>query len=103
MQRLTVQIEVNGVFKRVGEIVGESSDDAKFSYADNYLKDPEGRAISISMPLEQQSFSVESTRNFFEGLLPEGFTRRCVAEWLHRDEKKINGTCQLEKRQARIL
>lgn len=69
------------------EIVGTSSDDARFTYTESYLKDPESRAVSISMPLEQQSFSVESTRNFFEGLLPEGFTRRCVAEWLHRDEK----------------
>lgn len=87
MQRLAVQIEVKGAFKQVGEIVGTSSDDARFTYTESYLKDPESRAISISMPLEQQSFSVESTRNFFEGLLPEGFTRRCVAEWLHRDEK----------------
>lgn len=87
MQRLAVQIEVKGAFKQVGEIVGTSSDDARFIYTESYLKDPESRAISISMPLEQQSFSVESTRNFFEGLLPEGFTRRCVAEWLHRDEK----------------
>ena len=87
MQRLAVQIEVKGAFKQVGEIVGTSSDDARFTYTESYLKDPESRAVSISMPLEQQSFSVESTRNFFEGLLPEGFTRRCVAEWLHRDEK----------------
>lgn len=87
MQRLAVQIEVKGAFKQVGEIVGTSSDDARFTYTESYLKDPESREVSISMPLEQQSFSVESTRNFFEGLLPEGFTRRCVAEWLHRDEK----------------
>lgn len=87
MQRLAVQTEVKGAFKQVGEIVGTSSDDARFTYTESYLKDPESRAVSISMPLEQQSFSVESTRNFFEGLLPEGFTRRCVAEWLHRDEK----------------
>ena len=87
MQRLAVQIEVKGAFKQVGEIVGTSSDDARFTYTESYLKDPESRAVSISMPLEQQSFSVESTRNFFEGLLPEGVTRRCVAEWLHRDEK----------------
>lgn len=87
MQRLAVQIEVKGAFKQIGEIVGTSSDDARFTYTESYLKDPESRAVSISMPLEQQSFSVESTRNFFEGLLPEGFTRRCVAEWLHRDEK----------------
>ena len=53
MQRLAVQIEVKGAFKQVGEIVGTSSDDARFTYTESYLKDPESRAVSISMPLEQ--------------------------------------------------
>lgn len=39
MQRLAVQIEVKGAFKQVGEIVGTSSDDARFTYTESYLKD----------------------------------------------------------------
>lgn len=35
MQRLAVQIEVKGAFKQVGEIVGTSSDDARFTYTES--------------------------------------------------------------------
>lgn len=40
----------------------------------------------VSLPLEKQSFDAKSTKSFFEGLLSEGFTRKCVAEWMHVDE-----------------
>lgn len=86
MRRLSVFIEINGLSKYVGEIVGSDSTDACFTYADSYLDDPEHRAISIGLPLEEKTFNAQRTRIFFEGLLPEGFTRRCVAEWLHIDE-----------------
>ena len=36
--------------------------------------------------MEEKIFNAQRTRVFFEGLLPEGFTRRCVAEWMHMDE-----------------
>ena len=36
--------------------------------------------------MSETGFNPEKTRNFFEGLLPEGFTRRCVAQWLHKEE-----------------
>ena len=86
MRRLFVYIEINGVSEYVGEIMGADANDACFAYADSYLEDPEHRAISIGLPLEEKSFNVKRTRIFFEGLLPEGFTRRCVAEWMHIDE-----------------
>ena len=34
----------------------------------------------------KRTFDAQATRNFFEGLLPEEFTRRCVAEWMHAEE-----------------
>ena len=86
MRRLTVQIEINGNNVYVGDIVGNDSSDACFAYSEKYLANLENRAISISMPLEKGNFSAIETRNFFEGLLPEGFTRRCVAAWMHADE-----------------
>ena len=36
--------------------------------------------------MEEKVFNSQRTRIFFEGLLPEGFTRRYVAEWMHVDE-----------------
>ena len=86
MRNLTVEIEINGKSVYVGDIVGNDHTDAVFSYADEYLNSSDSRAISLSLPLEKGSFSVEQTKNFFEGLLPEGFMRRSVAEWLRTDE-----------------
>lgn len=86
MRRLSVFIEINGESIYVGEIVGNNSDDARFTYADAYLENSEHHAISIGLPLEEKTFDAQRTRIFFEGLLPEGFTRRCVAEWMHMDE-----------------
>ena len=86
MRRLSVFIEMNGESVYVGEIVGKDSNDVCFTYAESYLENPEHRAISIGFPLEEKIFDAKRTRIFFEGLLPEGFTRRCVAEWMHIDE-----------------
>lgn len=86
MKKLAVWIEINGSNIHVGDIEGNDSSDACFMYASDYLSDKENRPISISLPLEEKAFDAKTTRIFFEGLLPEGFTRRCVAEWMHADE-----------------
>ena len=86
MRKLAVFIEINGISEYVGEIEGTDSNDACFTYSDSFLENPEHHAISIGLPLEEKAFNAQRTRIFFEGLLPEGFTRRCVAEWLHMDE-----------------
>ena len=86
VKRLAVYIEINGINKYAGEIKGTDSNNACFTYAEEYLENPEHRAISIGLPLEEKTFNAQRTRIFFEGLLPEGFTRRCVAEWMHMDE-----------------
>lgn len=86
MRNLSVYIEINGVNKYVGKISGMDSNDACFAYSEEYLADTNNRAISISLPLDEKTFDAQRTRTFFEGLLPEGFTRKCVAEWLRKDE-----------------
>ena len=86
MDRLNVYIEIGGENHLVGHILAHSKENAEFVYADEYIKWHESRPISISLPLEEKSFDFERTKNFFEGLLPEGFTRRCVANWMHKEE-----------------
>lgn len=86
MKKLAVEIEVKGKSVYVGNISGNDYRDAVFAYADEYLASADARAISISLPVTKQTFDVNSTRNFFEGLLPEGFMRRSVAEWMRTDE-----------------
>ena len=87
MIHLAVMIEINGENRYVGDITGTNSMDACFSYADEYLSDCGSSAISISLPLEEKTFEPIKTKCFFEGLLPEGFTRKCVAKWLRADEE----------------
>ncbi len=85
MKKLKVFIEISGVETFVGTIAGNSPQDASFTYADEYIAAAHP-PISISLPISDSSFSAEKTKNFFEGLLPEGFARKSVAEWLHTAE-----------------
>ena len=82
---LTVQIEINGTMTKAGTITGTDYKDAVFAYDEAYIADKTHRPISISLPLTAKSFSAEATRNYFEGLLPEGFTRKSIADSMHSD------------------
>ena len=86
MKCLNVFLEMNGEQQFVGSIEGEGCDDAAFCYASSYIYSG-GLPISVSLPLQEQAFDAYATKRFFEGLLPEGFTRRSVAQWIHADEE----------------
>lgn len=45
----------------------------RFYYDPAYLKSPEARPISFSMPLRAEAFESPRLFSFFEGLLPEGW------------------------------
>ena len=84
--KLIVSIERRGKQCHVGTIEGATQSDACFQYEEEYLRDPDSVPISISLPLQEELFPVQQTKNYFEGLLPEGYTRRTVAQWMHVDE-----------------
>lgn len=86
MKSYLVSVEINGEQASVGEISFQTADDATFSYAEEYLNRKDARPISLSLPLQAERFTAKQTKNFFSGLLPEGFTRRSVATWMHVDE-----------------
>ena len=85
MRTLKVYIEIRGEQHPVGRISDDGTGNTIFTYSDEYLADPEGAAISVSLPLQREAFASSRTKCFFEGLLPEGFTRRSVAQWMHVD------------------
>lgn len=85
MKELKVYIEIEGEQTYVGRIVGESSEDAAFIYSQEYI-DKFSTPISIALPTQEESFSAEQTKSFFESILPEGFSRRAVANWIKTDE-----------------
>ncbi|MBQ9661727.1 MAG: type II toxin-antitoxin system HipA family toxin [Oscillospiraceae bacterium] len=85
MKELHVSIEKNGELVPVGTITGEAASDARFRYLDEY-RNGNGTPVSVSLPMQEDDFTAEQTASYFEGLLPEGFTRRTVAQWMHVDE-----------------
>lgn len=86
MRELKVFIEISGEQRYVGKITGETYLDAGFHYDAEYMQSSWGKPVSISLPFQDETFSAGATRNFFEGLLPEGFSRKAVAEWIKADE-----------------
>ncbi|MDO5573710.1 MAG: HipA domain-containing protein [bacterium] len=86
MRTLLISIEINGKQVHVGDITYQNPADAGFQYAEEYRNRQGAAPISISLPFQNERFSPERTRIFFEGLLPEGFIRSSVADWLHIDQ-----------------
>ena len=86
MRELGVYIELNGIQTLVGKISGEQYNDARFRYVREYIEAREAAPISVSLPFQDDYFSTEQTRNFFESLLPECFSRKAVADWMKADE-----------------
>lgn len=86
MNTLLISIEINGTMHHVGSISGNDSSDAVFCYSEDYINDSVTAPISLNLPFQSMPFTTYQTRNYFESLLPEGFTRRSVAEWLRVDE-----------------
>lgn len=80
MKSLKVYIERKGIMTFIGTISGSNSSDTSFAYASEYLNSANAKSISISLPLQKEAFSPERTEAYFESLLPEGFSRRAVAE-----------------------
>ena len=86
MKELLVSIERGDERIPVGFIRGEGSADARFAYSDTWLRDPASAPISLSLPLREAPFTPAQTKAYFDGLLPEGFTRSTVAQWMHVDD-----------------
>ena len=84
--RYVVSMERGGAQQFVGTLTGSGPDDTVFAYGSEYLRSEDAAPVSLSMPLQAEPFSPAQTRNFFDSLLPEGFTRRAVAQWIHADE-----------------
>ncbi len=83
---LHCDIEINGKNEHAGSLTGDTPDNCFFSYSPEYLLQADAMPISQNLPLQEKPFSPQATRCFFDGLLPEGFSRRTVAGLLHVEE-----------------
>ena len=86
METFLVSIEIEGNQVPVGTIESQAGV-IRFRYYPDY----EGPRISIGLPVQQEAFSPDKTKTFFNGLLPEGFTRAAVAGMMHTDEDNYIG------------
>ncbi|MDR2781864.1 MAG: type II toxin-antitoxin system HipA family toxin [Holosporaceae bacterium] len=92
----SLEVKYNGCI--VGSLFQDESGRMSFQYDGQWLK--EGFAISISLPLQNEIFSEQKCRPFFEGLLPEGAIRDEIARNLGVSSKsdfallrEIGGDC----------
>ncbi len=86
MQNYLVCIDICGRTIPAGLLREDEAYHVVFQYLPAYLNRPEAAAVSVGLPLQEEAFSVRATQAFFEGLLPEGFTRRSVAQAIRADE-----------------
>ena len=86
MSDLNVSVERCGKMFPAGQLLESGRGRARFRYLDSYLEMEGAAPISVSLPLQEQAFDEDRTKTFFEGLLPEGFTRRTVAAGLKVQE-----------------
>ncbi len=66
----------------VGTLRQEDSGRLTFTYARGWLERPRARPLSLSLPLEEQTFDDRRARPFFAGLLPDDLARERLARYL---------------------
>jgi serine/threonine-protein kinase HipA len=66
------QAAVFAFSQRVGTL-SKTAQGFTFVYDPNYLRFPEARPISFSLPLQTKSYESPHLFSFFDGLLPEGW------------------------------
>lgn len=60
-----------------------------FKYDDEYLSDASAKLVSLSLPLKSEEYNQKECLPFFSGLIPEEYTRKRVADYLHVSELSI--------------
>lgn len=51
-----------------------------FSYDNDYLKRTDASAVSLTLPLKDDSYTSKTLFSFFDGLIPEGWLLKIVSE-----------------------
>ena len=54
-------------------IITESDENYVFQYDENYLNNEKSKPVSLTLPLQKQSFESKTLFPFFDGLIPEGW------------------------------
>lgn len=67
---------------RLAGRLSETESGYVFQYDAGYLSDPEAKAVSLTLPLQQESYERKVLFPFFDGLIPEGWLLQiAVKNW----------------------
>ena len=100
MKKYNVYIEINGNMTLIGALNSKEENSATFQYDANYLNLENAKAMSVALPLQSESFTENQTRNFFEALLPEGFSRQSLANSIRKNENDYIGLLSVVGREC---
>ncbi len=85
---------------RVGFLSIDDSRLFSFQYSKKWLTSPDAFQISISLPMQEDTFSHDKVKSFFSNLLPESAVRELIAKRLGISDKndfmllkRIGGEC----------
>lgn len=70
MKRRVGRVSLSGI--PVGTIE-EVNGNTRFAYSKNWLKRPDARPVSLTLPLRPEPYDSKRLHPFFENLLPEGW------------------------------
>jgi serine/threonine-protein kinase HipA len=86
--------------KKIGYLRQDQYGEIQFTYALEWLQDPQAKSISCSLPLQEETFQRKACQAFFAGILPEEHQRRLIAKILGISPEnnfsmleKIGGEC----------
>ena len=68
-------------------ILSESDSGYMFSYDKDYLKNPNAKAVSLTLPLDKDIYESKTLFPFFDGLIPEGWLLNVVSRNWKIDRK----------------
>lgn len=84
MNNKILDVYLHDIF--AGELSQEQSGKLRFSYDSNYVAQKRP-ALSLSLPLQAESFGEKPVKAFFSGLLPESMARYQLARYLGVSEQ----------------
>ena len=77
--RLGIGVEFDGAYRSVGTIVTKPGIGAVFSYDKEWVEGASCWPLSLSIPIGEAEYSNRAIRPYFEGLLPEEYSRSVIA------------------------
>lgn len=93
----TAYVYVRNVFAGT---LSETDEGYTFAYDDDYLKTEDSSAVSLTLPLSDESYSSKTLFSFFDGLIPEGWLLDVITRNWKMDRKDRFGLLLVSCRDA---